>query len=313
MEKIIRSLHHVTATVNDAQEDLDFYIKALGMRLVKKTVNFDNHNVYHFYYGDERGTPNTLMTTFPYKGWGVRDGVQGAGQVTVTAFSVPDGSLDTWRRRLQDAGVAVRDVGERFGTEVIAFDDPSGLVIELVANRHDDRDQWVAEGISADSALRGLHGITMSIRDPQRTFALLTDVLNYEVVNEEDRRTRLAVNGDAPGHTIDVLHTPDAPEAVNGLGTVHHVAMAVADDDEQLRVRKELIGLGLQVTEVRDRCYFKSIYFREPGGVLYEVATLGPGFAVDEEPAELGRNLRLPEWEEPHRAEILKGLATVNY
>ena len=132
-------------------------------------------------------------------------------------------------------------------------------------------------------------------------------------MNEEDRRTRLAVNGDAPGHTIDVLHTPDAPEAVNGLGTVHHVAMAVADDDEQLRVRKELIGLGLQVTEVRDRCYFKSIYFREPGGVLYEVATLGPGFAVDEEPAELGRNLRLPEWEEPHRAEILKGLATVNY
>ena len=178
MEKIIRSLHHVTATVNDAQEDLDFYIKALGMRLVKKTVNFDNHNVYHFYYGDERGTPNTLMTTFPYKGWGVRDGVQGAGQVTVTAFSVPDGSLDTWRRRLQDAGVAVRDVGERFGAEVIAFDDPSGLGIELVANRHDDRDPWLAEGLSADSALRGLHGITMSIRDPQRTFALLTDVLN---------------------------------------------------------------------------------------------------------------------------------------
>ncbi len=313
MEKIIRSLHHVTATVSDAQEDLDFYIKVLGTRLVKKTVNFDNHNVYHFYYGDERGTPNTLMTTFPYRGWGVREGVQGAGQVTVTAFSVPEGSLDSWRSRLRDANIDVRDVGERFGEEVIAFDDPSGLVIELVANRNDERTPWVAGGVSADHAVRGLYGITMSIRDPQRTLALLTVVLTYEIVNEEDRRIRLAVNGNLPGHIIDVLHSPDAPDAVNGLGTVHHVAMAVADEDEQLRVRKELINLGLEVTEVRDRCYFKSIYFREPGGVLYEVATLGPGFDVDEELSELGTHLRLPGWEEPNRAEIMQGLATVSY
>ena len=313
MQTLIRSLHHVTSTVNDAQEDLDFYVKALGMRLVKKTVNFDNNNVYHFYYGDEQGTPNTLMTTFPYKGWGVRPGLQGAGQITVTAFSVPENSLDSWRSRLKGAKIAVRDVGKRFGEEVIAFDDPSGLVIELVGNRRDERTPWVSEGVAQDAAVRGLYGITMSIREPARTLQLLTDVLDYEVVNEEESRTRLAVSGDIPGHIIDVLHTPDAPQAENGLGTVHHVAMAVDDDEEQLRMRDELVKLGLMVTEVRDRCYFKSIYFREPGGVLYEVATLPPGFMVDEDLPNLGQDLKLPPWEESHRAEIENGLASVTY
>ncbi len=313
MQTLIRSLHHVTATVSDAQEDLDFYAKALGMRLVKKTVNFDNHNVYHFYYGDEQGTPNTLMTTFPYKGWGVPAGVQGAGQITVTAFSVPESSLDGWRSRLHRAAIAVRDVGERFGEEVIAIDDPSGLVIELVGSRRDERTPWVSHGVPQDAAVRGLYGVTMSIREPARTLQVLTDVLDYEVVNEEESRTRLAVSGDLPGHIIDVLHTPDASQAENGLGTVHHVAMAVDNDEEQLRMRDELIKVGLMVTEVRDRCYFKSIYFREPGGVLYEVATLPPGFTVDEELPNLGQGLKLPPWEEPHRAEIETGLASVTY
>ncbi len=207
----------------------------------------------------------------------------------------------------------MRDVGERFGEEVIAFDDPSGLVIELVGNRSDERTPWVSEGLSQDVAVRGLYGITISIREPARTLQLLTDVLDYEVVNEAASRTRLAVNGDLPGHVIDVLHTPDTPQAENGLGTVHHVAMAVDDEEEQLRMRDELVKLGLMVTEVRDRCYFKSIYFREPGGVLYEVATLPPGFTVDEELPTLGQNLKLPPWEEPHRMEIEKGLATVTY
>lgn len=313
MEKVIRGLHHVTATADDAQQDLNCYVKALGMRLVKKTVNFDNHNVYHFYYGDERGNPNTLMTTFPYKGRGVPVGTHGAGQITATSFSVPGGSLDAWRRRLRGGGYAVGDVGERFGDEVLRFDDPSGLVIELVANDDDDRVPWVAEGLTRETAVRGLHAATLSIRDPGPTIRFLTDVLGWEVVDEEEGRTRLAVNGDLPGHRLDVLHAADAPQAVNGLGTVHHVAMAVCDEEDQLRVRNKLVELGVDVTPVRDRQYFRSIYFREPGGVLLEVATIPPGFAVDEELDSLGLDLKLPPWEEPNRNKIEKGLAPITY
>ena len=313
METVIRSLHHVTATVDDAQEDLDCYVKALGMRLVKKTVNFDNSNVYHFYYGNQHGTPGTLMTTFPYKGWGVPAGTHGAGQIIATSLSVPEGSLDAWRDRLGEHGLATRDEGERFGEEAISFHDPSGLVIELIANGRDERPAWVAEGVSEAMAICGIYGVTSSIREPAPTLELLTEVLGYEVVNEEDRRTRLAVNGDLPGHTIDVLHTPDAPQAVNGLGTVHHVAMAVSDNEEQLRVRDELVRVGLRVTQVLDRQYFRSIYFRAPGGVLYEGAPIPPGFTVDEELADLGRSLRLPLWEEPNRQTIEKRLAPVTY
>src|SRR5436190_1015836 len=216
---MILGLHHVTATVDEAQPDLDFCLDALGLRLVKKTVNFDNHHVYHFYYGDERGTPGTIWTTFPYKGRGVPIGRKGAGQITVTSFSVPSSSLDFWKARLRGRGLTV--------------------------------------------------------------------------VDEAEGRTRVAVNGDAPGKTIDVVHAPDADPAMNGLGTVHHVAMAIADGDQQLRMREELERYGCRVTEVRDRCYFTSIYFREPGGVLFEVATVPPGFTIDEDVASLGRTLRL--------------------
>jgi glyoxalase family protein len=313
MESTIRGLHHVTATVTDAQEDLDFYGRLLGLRLVKKTVNFDNSSVYHFYYGDERGTPGTLMTTFPYKGWNVPPGRKGAGQITATAFSVPADSLEAWRRRLAQAGVRYRDEGLRHGEEVIAFEDPSGLTIELVASARDTRRPWLGGVVTEADAIRGLHGVQLSIRSPARTLQLLNEVLGFEVVDEDDAWTRLAVNGDAPGHTLDVLHTPDAPQAANGLGTVHHVALAVPDAEEQLRMRDELVRLGLNVTEVRDRQYFRSIYFREPGGVLYEIATIPPGFTVDEDVGQLGCGLMLPPWEEPKRAQIEAGLAQVSY
>ncbi len=304
MEPLIQSLHHVTATADDAQQDLDCYTATLGLRLVKKTVNFDNHNVYHFYYGNERGEPGTIWTTFPYKGWGVPVGTKGAGQITATAFSVPPGSLDTWKRRLRDAAVDVRDVAPRFGEDSITFADPSGLVIELVANDRDHRAPRVTADVRPESAIRGLHSVTLTIRSPAGTLQLLTDVLGFEVVGEEAGRTRLAVGGDAPGRLLDVVHVPDAPPAVNGLGTVHHVALAIADADQQLRMRAELIRLGYQATEVRDRQYFRSIYFREPGGVLFEIATVPPGFTVDETLPCLGQDLKLPPWEEPHRAAI---------
>lgn len=304
MEKPVRSLHHVTATVDDAQQDFDFYTRLLGLRLVKKTVNFDNHDVYHFYYGNEAGTPGTIMTTFPYKGRGVPVGRQGAGQIRTTAFSVPNASLAFWKTRLRERGVQVRDEAPRFGEQAISFGDPSGLVLELVGTRSDPRQPWTGADVSAEQAIRGIHSVAMPIAVPTRTLQLMTEVLGFDVVNEAPDRTRLAVNGDAPGRVIDVIHAADAPRGVNGLGTVHHVAMAVGDADEQLRMRQELIRWGAQVTEVRDRQYFRSIYFREPGGVLFEIATVPPGFTIDETLPCLGQDLKLPPWEEPHRADI---------
>ena len=307
----IQGLHHVTATVNDAQEDLDFFAVALGLRLVKKTVNFDNHLVYHFYYGDGRGTPGSLMTTFPYRGMGVPVGTRGAGQISATAFSVPSGSLDFWRRHLGGHGVAVAETGTRFGQEFIAVEDPSGLVIELVAEERDERVPWTTESIGPDAAIRGLHGITMLIRSLDRSLELLTGILGYASVEGSKTRVRLAVGGDAPGRRIDLVSAPEARPAVNGLGTVHHVAMAVPDAEGQLNIRTELLELGYKVTQVLDRQYFRSIYFREPGGVLFEIATIPPGFTVDEAPASLGRDLKLPPWEEPNRDVIEAGLPSV--
>jgi glyoxalase family protein len=304
VDKVIRSLHHVTATVNDAQQDFDFYTKVLGLRLVKKTVNFDNHNVYHFYYGNEAGVPGTLMTTFPYKGWGVPVGSHGAGQIRVTAFSVPQDSLGFWERRLRERGLVVREAAARFGEQAIAVTDPSGLVLELVAGPNDARPPWVSDDVDARHAIRGLHSVAMPIRDPRETLQLLTEVLGFQVVDEDAGRTRLAVGGDLPGHVMDVLPAPETAAGVNGLGTVHHVAMAVNDGDEQLRMRAELVRLGLRVTEVLDRQYFRSIYFREPGGVLFEIATVPPGFTADETLPCLGQDLKLPPWEEPNRGEI---------
>jgi glyoxalase family protein len=307
----ILSLHHVTATVDDAQADLDFCVQRLGLRLVKKTVNFDNHFVYHFYYGDERGTPGTVWTTFPYANRGVPVGTKGAGQVTVTAFSVPTGSLASWRVRLAERGIAVNDIEPRFGDPAIAFSDESGLAFELIANDHDERRPWVGEGFDTDIAIRGLHSVTCLVRDPGKTIELMTSLLGFRILDEMEGRIRLGAGGGGPGKTVDLASDVNAPSAINGVGTVHHVAMAVGSEDEQLRLREALLQYGSRVTAVRDRCYFKSIYFREPGGVLFEVATMHPGFTADEDLSQLGRELKLPPWEEPHRADIEAALVPV--
>jgi glyoxalase family protein len=313
MRHPILGLHHVTATVDDAQADLNFCLDLLGLRLVKKTVNFDNHDVYHFYYGTERGEPGTIWTTFPYKGKGVRAGVKGAGQVVATSFSVPGSSIAFWQQRMKDAGVEAREVRGRFGEDALQFADPSGLSFELVGTDRDTRTPWQGAGVGRDAAIRGLHSVTLTVRALGATRELLTGLLGYHMVDETSGRVRFAAGGDAPGHAIDVVVDPDAGAASNGIGTVHHVAMAISTDDEQVRLREELIALGLRVTEVRDRCYFNSIYFREPGGVLFEVATIGPGFTVDEELAALGRGLKLPPWEEPQRPAIEAHLPPVAY
>jgi glyoxalase family protein len=309
----ISGLHHVTATVDKAQPDLDFCTATLGLRLVKKTVNFDNHHVYHFYYGDERGTPGTIWTTFPYHGRGVRIGTKGAGQITVTSFSVPPASLEFWTRRLMDRGLAVRPAEPRFGEESILATDPAGLLIALVATPHDTRDFWGGGGIDVDVAVRGLHSVSLTLHSPDATVAFMSEWLGFSVTAESADGVRLGVNGGGPGKQVDLLIAPGAPAATNGIGTVHHVAMAVQDHTTQLRLREALIERDVTVTPVMDRQYFQSIYFREPGGVLFELATVSPGFDVDEPLSELGRSLKLPPWEEPSRAEIELGLAPVRH
>jgi len=311
VDLLIQGLHHVTATVSDAQHDLDFYAGLLGLRLVKQTVNFDNHHVFHFYYGDERGTPGTLMTTFPYQGKGVPEGRKGAGQITATAFSVPADSLASWRERLSTHRVAVREEGSRYGEEFLGFEDPSGLTIELIGTPRDERTPWRAPDVAPAMAIRGVHSVTLTIRLPEPSVAFLADVLGYTLQGSEARRIRLGVGGGGPGRSVDLLAAPEAPAALNGLGTVHHVAMAVATAEAQLSYRERLLELGVAVTEVRDRQYFRSIYFREPGGVLYEIATIPPGFLVDEALSDLGSGLKLPAWEEPHRKAIEAGLPVV--
>jgi glyoxalase family protein len=311
MKHPILGLHHVTATVDGAQEDLDFYRDTLGLRLVKRTVNFDNPQVYHFYYGDERGTPGTIWTTFPYQGWGVARGQHGRGQITSTTFSVPKGALDFWTPRLGRQGTTEEAVGWN-GSPTIRFKDPSGLAIELIENRDDQREPWTGSGITAEYAIRGLHSVRLRLAHAERTVRLMTELLGFEQVAEDHETIRLAVNGDVPGHRVELAPGTGGPEGRNGLGTVHHVAMAIASGDQQVRLRHELIGLGYSVTEVLDRQYFQSIYFREPGGVLFEVATAGPGFTVDEPLAELGIALKLPPWEEPNRSSIEEHLPRIS-
>lgn len=308
----ILGLHHATATVADAQDDLDFCLETLGLRLVKKTVNFDNHSVFHFYYGDERGTPGTIWTTFPYKGKGVPVGEKGAGQIVATTFSVPAGSLPFWTARLAQHGIESVEGRERFTDECLAFRDSSGLIFEVVAAADDGRESWQST-ISEESAIRGLHSVTMVVQRPEPTVAFMTGVLGFSVVDEMEGRIRVAVNGTNPGRIIDIVHDVQASKAKNGLGTVHHVAMGIATDEEQLALREDLKTSGADVTEVRDRQYFKSIYFHEPGGVLLEVATMQPGFLIDEDLRNLGRDLKLPSWEEPHRQEIESRLPQITY
>jgi glyoxalase family protein len=305
MEHPIQGLHHVTATVSAPQEDLDFATGALGLRLVKQTVNFDNHGVYHFYYGNEKGTPGTIWTTFPYKGLGIPAGVKGLGQVVVTSFSVPPGSLDLWRARLQGRGIPVREQTARFGEESLMVADPSGLDIELVVTAQDHRVPWTKNGVSPEAAVRGLHGVTLQSGAPGLTGRLLTSILGFRPVNEAEGRVRLGIGGNEPGKVVDILDAPvGALPGRNGLGTVHHVAFAISSEEEQLRLRGELIRQGLAVTEVLDRSYFRSIYFREPGGILFEVATMNPGFTIDEDLDSLGSSLKLPSWEEGNRPAI---------
>lgn len=304
LSELIEGLHHVTATVNDAQQDYDFYTKTLGLRLVKETVNFDNEQVYHFYYGNKIGSPSTLFTTFPYKDQGVPDGRIGTGQVSQTAFSVPIDSLGFWEARLREHGVAFAKEN-RLGWDVLNFQDPSGLRIQLVATAADQREPvWTHDEISATAAIGGIHHVVLLVDNPAPTQAFL-EVFGYRLLRTAGNRQLYAAGAGGPGDLL-VLHADaDAPRGYGGMGTVHHVAHRVADEGVSRRIKAFLEGrLGLRVTDVLDRKYFRSIYFRIPGGILFEVATAGPGFLVDEDEVALGTSLKLPDWQEPRRARI---------
>lgn len=300
---MIKGLHHVTATVNDAQEDYDFYTKILGLRLVKETVNFDNEKVYHFYYANEEGSPSTVFTTFPYKGQEIRDGVIGTGQVTQTAFSVPLGSIEFWKNRLDQFKIAFEEQ-TLFGRLVLTFKDPSGLGLQIVGFEGDKREPiWLTEGISRSEAIRGLAYVILLVVDVSEIRSFI-EVFGYEHKAEENGLQWLEIGAGGVGNSVILKPAAGEPRGLNGIGTVHHVAHRVESVADLEQIRAYVVAAGRKVTEIKDRKYFKSIYFRVPGGVLFEIATTAPGFTVDEDLASLGTALKLPDWQEPNRERI---------
>jgi glyoxalase family protein len=303
-------LHHVTAIAADPQENVDFYTRVLGLRLVKQTVNFDAPDTYHLYYGDAAGSPSTILTFFPWRG--VPRGRNGAGLTTATAFSVPPESIGWWQRRLSGLRVDADTPTDRDGTEVLTLRDPHGLVIDLVAAPGDARSGWDgAAGVPADHAVRGLHSVTLSERQLEPTQRMLSELLGMRLDTEAADRARYAMDGDGNAALVDVA-AETRRQGLQAGGTVHHVAFRAPDRPTQARWRQQLLDAGVQVTEIIDRQYFTSIYFREPGGVLFEIATDQPGFAVDEPLLALGRELKLPPWLEPNREQIAAALPTLH-
>ena len=302
----LTGLHHVTAIAGDPRTNLAHYTRVLGLRLVKKTVNFDDPSAYHLYYGDATGAPGTLVTFF-YWPKGTASGRVGPGQSTRLSFSAPPSSLAWWLERLRQHGLAAARL-HRFGEDVVAFADPDGIPSEIVAVADDPRPGWTGAGIPAAFALRGLHTAELTVRSPAATERLLVDGMDYRLVRREGARARFAVGPVRSGACIDLLADSGARPGLSGVGTIHHVAWSVPDDAGEASLHSRLGEAGLTVSPVRDRNYFRSIYYREPGGILFEIATAIPGFAVDEPVAALGTALKLPASFEPCRDRIAAAL-----
>jgi len=298
----VPGLHHVTAIAGDPQRNHDFYTETLGLRLLKRTVNFDDTSVYHLYYGNEVGTPGTSLTFFPYDSG---SGRVGAGQVAATTLAVPAGAVDYWRDRFEEYGVDHDAPTERFGRTVLSFRDPDGLPLELVVDEATDIDPWADGPVPVEHAIRGFGGVALDSTDPDATAEVL-ELLGYERTDERpDRERWVAASDRAP--VIDLL-TGESEPGRPGAGTVHHVAVRAENEAVQREWQERLRDAGQRVTEIKDRRYFESIYFREPGGVLFEIATDGPGFDRDQDVEELGSGLSLPPWLEDRRDEIEAGL-----
>jgi glyoxalase family protein len=296
----LHGIHHLTAIASNPAANAAFYTEVLGLRLVKKTVNFDDPSTYHLYYGDDAGTPGTILTFFPWPN--ARRGTPGVGQVTAFAFQVPTGSLEFWRKHLGSAGLLIADQGTRFGENFIAVQDPDEFVVEFIETAEAAASTPVRGAtIPAEHALKGFHGATLSLEAQEQTGTVLTALMGAKLGGSEGNRFRYFL-GDGPSRArVDLLCLPAGRSGTGGTGIVHHIAWRTPDDASELAARAELVTAGLNVSPVIDRNYFHSIYYREPGGVLFEIATDPPGFAVDEPPETLGSKLMLPEWLEPHR------------
>ena len=307
--QLITGIHHITAIAGNAQKNIDFYCGILGLRLVKKTVNFDAPDVYHFYYGDEEGLPGSILTFFPFDG--TMAGRHGKGMLNTTTFSVPAGSEGYWLDRLKKFGISYKEPQERFGSETaVYFEDGDGLGLELVFTAADTRPGFTYGNIPLQHSIRGFYSAEIWEEGYERTAGLLTEQLDHKLIAEKGNRFRFAAT-DSPGNYIDILCTPDSLRGLSGGGTVHHIAFATPDADSQEQVRRKIAQRMLNPTPVLDRNYFTSIYFREPGGVLFEVATNGPGFAADEDKAHLGEHLKLPAQYEGYRVQLEKSLPAI--
>lgn len=306
MAKRTEGIHHITAIVGDPQENVDFYASVLGLRLVKKTINFDDPGTYHLYFGNNHGEPGTIMTFFP---WGdAYKGKIGDGQVGVICYAVPTGALPFWERRLAKYNIAFEKT-ERFGEEYLQFDDPHGLHLELVERGEGKANGWGIGGTDPGTAIKGFGGATLYTANAEKTSELLEEVLGFEKVGEEGDLMRFQSPA-AIGNIVDVKLSR-AGTGQMGVGTVHHIAWRAKDNEDQLDWKRHVEAYGLGVTPVQDRSYFNAIYFREYGDLLFEIATDPPGFAIDETVEELGEGLMLPAQYERYRSGLNQDLAPI--
>ena len=311
MEDRIAVIHHITAIAGDAKRNYDFYTKVFGARLVKKTVNFDDPGTYHFYYGDEVGTPGSILTFFPWEG--ISQGRTGTGMATEIGYSVPANSLEFWKERLEAFKVKQQPFAERFGERYLQFADPDGLLINLIEPlKTDTRKPWTTNEVNEQVAAKGFHSIVLSVKAMEKTGRVLTDVFGYSQLSQEGNRYRFVTDAIGTANVVDIEEMKDGQPGVTAAGTNHHVAFRVKDEDVLMNFREKVLSAGLNITEKIDRNYFYSLYFREPGGVLFEIATDNPGFAVDEPVSELGTHLKLPAQYEPARTQIEKVLPVIH-
>jgi len=303
MENKILGLHHITAIAGDAQRNYDFYTKTLGIRMVKKTVNFDDPGTYHFYYGNEVGTPGTILTFFPWQG--VPKGSTGVGMATEIGYSVPNDSLEFWQNRFNDLKIKHRSIGERFGEKFLALEDPDGLLLNLIVpTANDDRKAWTTPQVAENAATKGFHSVVLTVRRVDPTAKVLTDVFGYKILKQEGNRYRFITDAVSNANIVDIVEDPEGRPGHNAGGTNHHVAFRAKDDNIMMEFREKVEKAGLHITEKIDRNYFYSLYFREPNGILFEIASDNPGFATDETVGELGTHLMLPQQYEGHRQKI---------
>ncbi|WP_035652292.1 ring-cleaving dioxygenase [Flavobacterium sp. ASV13] len=312
MENKILGLHHITAIAGDAKRNFNFYSKILGLRFIKKTVNFDDPGTYHFYFGDEVGSAGTILTFFPW-GEGIQQGRKGSGMATEIGYSVPKGSLDFWQKRFDQYNVIYNKPSEKFGEKYLTFLDPDGLKLELIESKtEDNRKAWETDEVKADVATKGFHNITLTLNDIKPTAAVLTEIFGYKLIDQDVNRYRYTTDAVENAAIVDLVELADEKRGLGANGTVHHVAFRVQNDEILMKFREKIEAYGLQITPQIDRQYFHSLYFREPGGVLFEIATDNPGFTVDESLEELGQNLKLPAQYESQREAIEAHLVKIN-